>query len=274
MKKLGILAILLLLSALPVLAADPVIYKGIDVFTTLGNGTTFYDFAHQPIPAGFFCKGSAPFTGRVMLKGVPLQTSEPGKLRGTDTVIERLNDAVFDGSGKAVTLIKFRALSLTSVAPIQTSCGEFAVSVTLAGEQRATTMNIYRTEERGGYFVAPLAVDAKMSFVPVRGLVKAPLELVGSFTFPASALPWSFAQGTQVKQIASVVVDADRDGVAETRLPATSNFAPGWVPGTTDPLPSATCQRQCEPQTCHEDPVTLKQHCSGPINTCCTCACP
>jgi hypothetical protein len=136
-------AVALSLGFASVTAAAPVVERGIDVFTTLGNGKTFYDFADDPIPAGFFCKGSAPFTGRVVLKGVPLATDGPG-LRGADTVLERLADAAFDEAGVAVTPVRFRALSLAGVEPIQTSCGAFRVAVGLAGEQRPTTMRIYR----------------------------------------------------------------------------------------------------------------------------------
>jgi hypothetical protein len=48
------------------LAAEP-IQRGIDVFTTPADGSTYYSFAQNPIPAGFFCKGSKAFTGRVAL---------------------------------------------------------------------------------------------------------------------------------------------------------------------------------------------------------------
>ena len=88
-----------LLLGLSPLGADPVIQRGIDVFTTAGDGRTFYDFSHNPIPAGFFCKGSKAFTGRVAFKGLPLTTEAPGQLWGADTVIERLDDAVFDDKG-------------------------------------------------------------------------------------------------------------------------------------------------------------------------------
>ena len=134
----------------------------------MGDGKTFYDFAQNPIPAGFFCKGSKAFTGRVAFKGLPLATETPGQLWGADTVIERLDDAVFDAKGIAMTRIQFRALSLVSIAPIKTACGAFHVYVSLGGQQRVTTMNILRTQEGGGNFVAPLAVDVRMTFIPVK----------------------------------------------------------------------------------------------------------
>src|SRR5262245_58898152 len=60
------------LVALSPLAADPIIQRGIDAFVTRDDGKTFYDFAHNPIPAGFFCDSPKAFTGRVFLKGLPL----------------------------------------------------------------------------------------------------------------------------------------------------------------------------------------------------------
>ena len=66
MSKKSVLAVLVfsLLLGLSPLAAEPVIRRGIDVFTTVGRGRTFYDFAQNPIPAGFFCARSKAFTGR------------------------------------------------------------------------------------------------------------------------------------------------------------------------------------------------------------------
>ncbi|HSG38993.1 MAG TPA: hypothetical protein VLE27_05100, partial [Thermoanaerobaculia bacterium] len=197
----------LLLGLSPV-SADPVIQRGIDVFATLAKGRTFYDFSQSPIPAGFFCKGSKAFTGRVAFKGLPLATDPPGQLGGIDTIIERLDDAVFDDRGVAVTRIQFRALSLVSVAPIKTSCGAFHAYISLGGKQQVTTMNILRTQEGGGEFVAPIAVDARMTFIPVkpaRNKGARKLELRANFNFPATPLPWSLTADA-VKRSGTVVV--------------------------------------------------------------------
>ncbi|HEY9422336.1 MAG TPA: hypothetical protein VIW92_13040, partial [Thermoanaerobaculia bacterium] len=187
MRNRSILAVLVasLLLGLSPLSADPVIQRGIDVFSTPGDGKTFYDFSQRPIPAGFFCKGSKAFTGRVAFKGLPLATDPPGQLGGVDTIVERLNDAVFDDKGVAVTRLQFRALSLVSTAPVKTACGAFHAYLSLSGKQRVTTMNILRLQEGGGDFVAPLAADVKMTFIPVkpaRNKVVRKLELTGSVT--------------------------------------------------------------------------------------------
>jgi hypothetical protein len=87
-----------------------------------------------------------------LLRGLPLTTGAPGQIGSTDTIVERLDDAVFDAKGTAVTRIQFRALSLVSAAPIKTTCGAFLAYVSLAGQQRVTRMTIYRKKEAGGTF--------------------------------------------------------------------------------------------------------------------------
>ena len=270
MRNRTILTVLVssLLLGLSPLSADPVIQRGIDVFTTAGNGKTFYDFSYSPIPAGFFCKGSKAFTGRVAFKGLPLTTHPPGQLGGVDTVVERLDDAVFDDKGVAVTRLQFRALSMASIAPVKTACGAFHVYVSLGGEQRVTTMNILRTQEGGGNFVAPLAADVRMTFIPVkpaRNKGGRKLELTGSFTFPASPLPWSLTAGATSKGIGAAVVDTDGDLIPDALLPGTSNFLPGQSPDrATTNKASCHCCPQELPPTCHLDPSTGKNHCTYP----------
>ncbi len=266
----------LLLAGISPLAAETVIQRGIDTFTTTASGGTFYDFAHSPIPAGFFCKRSATFTGRVAFKGLPLAAGAPGQLHGADTVIERLDDAVFDAKGIAVTRIQFRALSLASIQPIKTACGSYHVYVSLTGQQRETTMRIYRTQEKGGHFVAPLAVNARMTFIPVkpaREKAGRKLELTGSFTFPASPILWSTTGGAQTKRLGgSVIVDTNGDLAPDTVLFGSSNFWPGWSPNGTSQTKGCTT---CEPQTCgHIDPNTGHQHCTGPVVACYPYNCP
>ena len=243
------------------LSAEPMIQRGIDVFTTAANGKTFYDFSQNPIPAGFFCKGSKAFTGRVAFKGLPLETRTPGQLWGADTVVERLDDAVFDDKGVAETRIRFRALSLVSIAPIRTGCGAFHVYMSLGGKQRVTTMSIVRTQEGGGEFVAPLAVDVRMTFIPVKpertkGARK--LELPGSVTFPAKPLPWSFAAGPTAKRIGSVVVDTDGDLTPDALLLGTSNFSAGQSPN--QPWTNKGACSCCPGELCHADDGEM--HCT------------
>jgi hypothetical protein len=254
------------------LRADSTIRRGIDTFTTQDDGKTYYSFAQNPIPAGFFCKGSAAFTGRITFRGLALAAA--GNLHGKDTILERLDDAAFDANGRATTRVRFRALSLVSSQPIRTSCGDFHAYVSLAGEQRPTAMQIYRTNERGGEFVAPLAINARISFIPVktgkssRGSRK--LELQANVTFPAAALPWSFQPGARASKVGPVVVDTNGDLKPDTRLAGNTNFAPGWTPDQL--VHRAGICVWCEPPSCHAD--ENDQHCTSGVKVCGEEQCP
>ena len=77
LRRASFLLALGMLLAIPSLA-QPTINRGVDLFVTPADGTTAVDFSTNPIPADFFCPGSAPFTGTVGLQGVPLATVPPG----------------------------------------------------------------------------------------------------------------------------------------------------------------------------------------------------
>jgi hypothetical protein len=223
-----------ILVALPA-AAAPVrsIGNGIDVWHTPGDGTTFVSFDKNPIPKGFFCAKSAAFTGRIVLKGRPLVTANPGELGGADTIVQRLDDAVFDPSGVATTRVQLRALQLESAAPIKTSCGDFHVRVSLNGTQPTTQMKIIRETATSGRFVAPLKVQYKVTFFPAEGVSAQRLELVRGFTLaPATNATWGVVQTSKaLSRQANLLVDTDSDQVPDTYLPRTSgNFQAGWTP--------------------------------------------
>jgi hypothetical protein len=225
MRKTVLLFALVLLVAGSAFAADRVIRGGSDLWTTPADGGTFADFALEPIPAGFFCPGSAPFTGQIVFKGVPLVTDEPGALGTTDTIIERLDDAMFK-RGVATTRIQIRALSLESVAPFKTSCGDYKAVVTLTGEQPVTTMRILRDNAKGGRFMAPLSVNIRTTFIPVgRNVSNEKLELVQTINFDVTPNAWSNGAGlSRLERKASVVVDTDGDNVPDAEVRGTSNF--------------------------------------------------
>jgi hypothetical protein len=239
-------------------AADPAIKPGIDVFATVGGGNTFYDFAHNPIPAGFFCDSSPAFTGRVALQGLPVVTGAPGQLRNTDTIIERLDQAAFDANGVAETRIRFRALSMVSSAPLRTSCGAYLLYVTLDGKQPVTRMRIQRSQTDGGSFHAPLAANVRLTFVPTQGKAVRKLELKGSVAFPGKPIPWTFPDGKVLKNLKSAVVDTNGDLRPDTRLPGTSNFTAGVPPAGLESI-SAASYGGCY-CTCHDGGG--EQHCT------------
>ncbi len=254
MKRSVGFAVVFLFGMSHLASADPAIKPGIDVFTTIGG--TYYEFSKNPVPSGFFCDSSTTFTGRVALKGLPLETGNPGQLRNTDTIIERLDEAVFNAHGVAETRVRFRALSMVSVAPIKSSCGAYHVYVTLDGRQPITKMRIHRNQADGGVFRAPLAANVRLTFVPVRGTSSRKLELKGNVTFRGKPIPWTFPDGEVLKQMGPAVVDTNGDLRPDTRLPGTSNFTAGVPPKA---LRSNKERGECY-CTCHED--NGEQHCT------------
>jgi hypothetical protein len=186
-----------------------------------------------------------------------VETGVPGELRNTDTIVERWDEAVFDANGVAETRIQFRALSMVSIAPIQSSCGAFHVYITLDGKQPITKMWIHRSEADGGSFRAPLAANVRLTFVPVRGPSSRKLELKGSVRFPGKPIPWTFPNGKALNQMGSAIVDTNGDLRPDTRLPGTSNFMAGVPPERLRSINPKGFDCYC---TCHED--SGEQHCT------------
>src|SRR6185295_5236831 len=253
-SHVAILASLALLVAIPAFAGSGVITNGIDLWRTPGTGGTFVDFAREPLPAGFFCASSAPFTGRIVFTGVPVKTRPASVLGGADTIIQRLDDAAFtkglpavhpfalrgddgavrqvdgsffSGQDVATTRIQVKAISFAGVRPVATGCGSYSVRASLAGDQPITRMVIVRDRENGGRFYAPLALNVRLTFTPVAG--GAPVEVMRSIRFPAKALSvWTEAPGRRAAYNSFVSVDSDADGAVDVMLPGTSNFAAGF----------------------------------------------
>ncbi len=217
---------LLLLSALPVAAADPMIQAGIDPWVTVPEGTGV-DFKHNPLPAGFFCKSSPAFTGKIWLRGVPLASDNPQFAR-FDTIVERLDDAVFNSRGIARTRFQVRALQLEGINTFKNRCGEYHVQVTLDGVQPITMMRIVRRDNDGGRFLVPVRINTKVIFTRVDDPDKR-LE----FPYPVRFSPspyhlWAYQDpSTDSKSVGDATIDTDWDGTPDTLVPGTSNFAAG-----------------------------------------------
>lgn len=245
---LALSALCLALSAGATIASDEdLIYRGSDLWKTSPTGPSQLYFADHPIPAGFFCSGSAPFTDLVRFRGEPLASEPAGALGNTDTIVERIDDAVFDSSGVATTRIRMRALSMESIEPIATGCGPYHVSVKLEGEQPVTEMTIFRNSELGGYFHAPLELVVRITFTPVTlkgefrslrpvfedkrdGWDYQPLSIVHSLRLPADPdASWtSFPGQGGVSFGDPVKVDSDGNGSMDINVQKTSNFYGGW----------------------------------------------
>jgi hypothetical protein len=249
MRKFSVCLLVLWTSlmAFPALAADRVIDNGIDLWRTVGDGSTFADFSKSPIPAGFFCSKSEPFSGRIAFQGVPLATNIPGGLKGADTVVQRLDDATLNRKGVAHTRLQVRALNFASLLPIETACGRFTAKVSLDGEQPITRMRIIRENAEGGRFLAPISVNVKISFIPVDGTAGEPMEIRKDLRFPPlpnqqwETLPAQ--RDTRVKGF--LLVDTDGDSVPDTYLPGTSNFGVGRARQSKETDCSLALARDC-----------------------------
>ncbi len=237
----GACLVLALLLALPMLASskddDPaallhsqdVIFSGIDLWVTPADGWSYSDFSEEPIPAGFFCQGSAPFSGKIAFRGGSLTTVPAGAIGDADTIIERLDDAVFNADGLASTRLRFLALSLVSIEPVETECGQFQAHLGLEGEQPLTTMRIQRQGARGGVYASDISVHAKVTFTPLGG--GTPLILSQKVHFDhREGTPWARTPGQSSRPARNYArVDVDGDGQAETVIPRPGNFLAGYV---------------------------------------------
>lgn len=269
--------------ALPAHGGDAVIRNGLDLWHTSPQGESYTDFARDPIPADFFCPGSPPFQGRIHFRGQPIATEPADALAGADTLIHRLDDAVFDPQGIARVRTQVRALSLVGTRPLDAGCGRFEVSATLdGGEQPITEMTIRKANEEGGTFVVHLELKAKLSFRPLGKGFGEPLELVQKVDFSReTVLPWAYEPlEPSARHEGFVKVDIDGDGAPDTFLPGTSNFATdhsvvesslgGFIPCCVGGCWWLVCH--CDPEA--TDPSTScegcqKLHCSVKVFAVC-----
>lgn len=220
--------ILALALAAPAWAGDNVIHKGVDIWMTVA-GFAQTSFEKEPIPAGFFCVDSKPFTGTIVFEGGPLAIEPAGTLGSVDTVVSRLDDAVFNDKGEATTRIQLMALSLVSTKPIETSCGKYDVAVSLSSEQPTTTMRIVRNDYFGGTYSAPLALNVKVAFTPVGGDPSGRYELTRRIDLgPSDNSVWAYVNVPRYQ--GAVRVDTNGDGQADRALPPASNFLAGVAP--------------------------------------------
>lgn len=261
MRSMAVAVLMLALVAGAPAWADDVVRKGVDAWTTV-KGFTQTSFAKDPIPAGFFCEGSQPFTGTIVMKGAPLATNPAQGLgEPADTVVARLDDAVFNAKGEAMTRIQLKALSLAGIKPVETSCGLYDVSVRLDGEQPVTTMRIVKTSANGGSYEAPLALNVKVVFTPVTGDVKGVRELSRRVNLgPGTNSVWTFAQRPRYE--GPIWIDSDGNGKPDLQVRG-SNFVAGMSPGKgevrfaswTTYNSQPTCPKgYCPKQSCHCNP--------------------
>jgi hypothetical protein len=229
---LGLLALGALL-AFPILA-QPTINAGSVLLSTPASAGSKVDFSSNPIPADFFCPGSAPFTGSVPLQGVPLATNPPGIAGGTDTLVEHLTAAVFSG-GTATFSAVLRAMHLASVNDLSIVCGDgtttlWRMDVCACGPQAATkvAVRIDPACNTCGTASGILSVNVCLMFTRVdTGQTAGPIQQ--SITLDLSNVSWCYRPGGGETVAAQpFTVDTDCDGQPDRDVLPSTNFHTGY----------------------------------------------
>lgn len=183
------------LAALPVMAQGGVL-AGKDYWVTPANGMTHFTFPEGDVESLCGAPESTTWNHKVILQGVPAAGSD------WDTVVTRLDNAVFDAAGLAFTRVQLSHLAFRG-SSAETPCGTINWSVGLAGRQRVTSMTIRRTSARGGIFNARLAVDAEFRGFDPNGIYVGSLfysfDLPDPSTGTGAGTPWSFGSNGQFR---------------------------------------------------------------------------
>ena len=218
----------LVVATVPALAQD-VIPRGTDSWRTAGDGTSFTDLS---LPAGFLDKNCPAFEGRVVLAGVPIATTPAGAFYDGDTLVERLDDAVFDDKGVARTKIVVRGLHFQGADPLKTACGDWKADVGLARQQTPTVMTIVREGADGGYFTAPISVDVVWTFTRTSDGTARTLSTSNVLT-SSERSPWQSGScaGKAAATTQTALVDSGNQGTPSLKIAtATNGFNPGFGP--------------------------------------------
>jgi hypothetical protein len=184
--RASLLAILLA-SLAGLSASAQVIPPGQDFWTTPANGQTFFTFPAGDVEA--LC-GVPPVSGwdhQLAFKGVSLSSEF-----AYDTVVARLDKAVFDAAGTAQTRVQVQKLSFASIAPQWTPCGPLTWQAALAGTQGVRTMVLHRTSPMGGFFNADLNVRVELRAFNGSNVYIGSLFYDFNLPDPSTGTPWSF----------------------------------------------------------------------------------
>jgi hypothetical protein len=147
-----------------------------------------------------------------------------------------------------------------STRPVDTACGAYDVAVRLDGGQPTTRMRIVRTNAFGGTYAAPLSLNVKLVFTPVRGDKSLRRELAHHVDLTAAKHSvWAYA--SQPRYEGTPRIDTDSDGTVDTALPVASNFLAGVSPVAKATIATSTSPSrilcpvgQCPYQACHCNP--------------------
>ena len=175
-------AIALVLTVLP--ATAQIIPAGPDRWVTPGDGRTVFEFPAGDVESLCGAPVSFGWDRTVALTGVPVAGAD------WDTEVTRLDDADVSG-GSATVPIQVTRLEFRSLAPHETPCGEIVWSVKAIDEQQVTLMEIEKTSERGGIFLADISVRVVFTGTDTSGTQIGTLYYTMDLP-DTTGTPWSF----------------------------------------------------------------------------------
>ena len=185
-------ALLASLAALPA-AAQPSIPPGPDYWVTRADSQTVFGFPEGDVES--LC-GLGPVAGwnrKVTLKGIPAAGSD------YDTVVQRIDKAVFDTAGNAQTRIVLKHLAFASINAHNTPCGVLNWRVRNFGNQTVTLMKLRRLTSKGGIFSADIAVNVEFQAFDRNNTYVGSLFYNFVLPDPQNGTPWSFGTTGQFR---------------------------------------------------------------------------
>ena len=256
-------------------AAVPPLNPGTVLLSTPAGAGTAVDFASNPIPADFFCPGSAPFNGAVALQGVPLATNPAGITGGADTIVEHLTTGTFNTSGVASFSAVLRAMRLRSSGTLAVTCGDgsttsWRVDVCACGTQTATKVvaKLDPACNNCGTATGTLAVNVCVTFTDVNsGRVAGPIRQTLTLNLTNSGTggtPWCFRPGLGEPVVSQPFqVDTNCDNQPDLTVRPSANFHTGYKCATQ----GQDCLALFGSLThCHDTiPPSDKLHCVNPV---------
>jgi hypothetical protein len=174
-------------------AAPPAIPPGPDFWVTRADNQTAFGFPEGDVESLCGLGPVADWDRKVVLKGSPAEGSD------YDTVVQRIDNAVFDTAGNAQTRIVLKQLAFASVNVHDTPCGALNWRVKNFGNQAVTMMKLRRLTPKGGIFSADIAVNVEFqAFDPNNTYVG---SLFYNFVLPdpQNGTPWSFGTTGQFR---------------------------------------------------------------------------
>jgi len=231
----SILGLLLVsLAALPAMAQPP-IPAGSDYWVTPANGQTIFEFPEGDVESLCGAPISATWNHKLPLRGVPTVGSD------WDTRVARLDNAVFDSSGAAVTRIQVKELNLANINLHSTPCGRLNWKVSLACCPQPITKMVLRADgTTGGVFSANISVSVEFKAFAASGAYIGSLFYTRELPELGGGTPWSYGGPTGFRPgitVANTCIDVLRKKLSQY-APESSHYY--WI---SDMIAQGLCHK-------------------------------